>query len=276
MNNLLPGTLRCLKNLVENSFKRLIDYIEEQTSFRCQYYKENPLKRRIKVRLRALSLQSFEEYYYFLKQNPGELQTLLSTLTINLSYFFRNPETFEYLEKFIFPDFKRSLEPLVFWSAGCAHGEEPYSLAISAAEHSLLPRVQIYGTDIDQEVLRYAKQGIFSRIVFEYTPERILQKYFKKNNNDYLLVESIRQRVTFINNDLFESPPFGLCDLIMCRNVLIYLDRSAQSMIMRNFYDQLKPYGYLVIGKAELLLGIPEVKLFEVINRAEHIYQKSV
>jgi len=259
---------------VENSFKELIDYIGKQTSFRCQHYKEKPLKRRIKVRMRALNIHGFEEYHQYLKKEPEEMERLLDTITINLSYFFRNPETFEYLSNSIFPEFKKRTGPMVFWSAGCAHGEEPYSLAITAAENSLLHRVDIYGTDIDNNVLQKARAGVYTKLVFQYTAEEILKKYFTETEDGFAISDKIKRRVTFLNIDLFEPPSFDPCDLIVCRNVLIYLDRGAQSTILKNFYDHLKPGGYLVIGKAELLIGIPEVKLFEVISRPEHVYRK--
>lgn len=224
--------------------------------------------------MRALQLDEYEKYLYYLIDHPEEMDVLLETLTINLSYFFRNPETFDYIRDTLFLEMKQLNRRLVVWSAGCAHGEEPYSLAISAAQSAVLNHMTIYGTDIDHQALSIAEQGIFDSFAFQYTPHHILDTYFTKQNSTYKIVKKIKDRVTFCYADLFDKPPFGACDLIMCRNVLIYLDREAQSAILRNFYDQLIPGGYLVIGKVELLIGIPEVKLFEVVNRTEHVYCK--
>lgn len=224
--------------------------------------------------MRALGLADFSRYQNYLKNNPAELKKLLDTITINVSYFFRNPETFDYLKNHIFPIFKKKKDTLTFWSAGCAHGEEPYSLAIIAAESALLNRVAIYGTDIDNNALEIAEKGIYTALAFQYTPKNIVGNYFEQPAQGFLIKEKIRARVIFSNLDLFEIPSFGPCDLIMCRNVLIYLDRNAQSAIIRNFYNQLKSDGYLVIGKVELLIGIPEAKLFEVVSHAEHVYRK--
>ena len=259
---------------MENSYHNLINYIEKQTTFRCQNYKEKPLKRRIRVRMRALGLADFSSYLDYLEEHPDEFDRLLDTLTINLSYIFRNPETFEYIKNDIFPLLDKQKDKFIFWSAGCAHGEEPYSLAIIAAESNLLSKVTIYATDIDTRALETAEKGIYPVITFQYAPQNIVAKYFEKTEEGFSIKRNIKQRVQFSNLDLFEIPPFRECDLIMCRNVLIYLDRSAQSLILKNFYDQLKPGGYLIIGKVELLIGIPEVKLFEVVSRAEHVYRK--
>jgi len=259
---------------VENSFYNLIRYIEAKTAFKCQSYKEKPLKRRLRVRMRALGLADFSAYLEHLKRDPQEIGRLLSILTINLSFFFRNPETFAFLQQHQFVEFKEKKESLVLWSAGCANGEEPYSLAISAAECSLLDRVTIYGTDIDQGTVNQAQQGMYPASSFQYTPDRVVQKYFTKMEKGYQINDDIRARVHFLHLDLLETGSFGPCDLIMCRNVLIYLNRLAQSAVIRNFYKQLKTSGYLVIGKVELLIAIPEAKLFEVVSRAEHIYRK--
>ncbi len=251
----------------------MLKFIEEKTGFKCHSYKERPLTRRIRVRMRALGLSEFSEYHDYLSRNPDEFKKLLETITINLSYFFRNFETFEYLKKDIFPELIGN-EKITLWSAGCAQGEEAYSLAIIAAETGILERSAIYGTDIDDDALKKAEQGLYPEIVFQYTPPVLIQKYFVKSNGNYRIKDNIKSYVRFFHHDLFVNFPFGPCDLIMCRNVLIYMSRDAQSELVRRFYEVLKPNGYLVIGKVELLLGIPEAKLFDIVNRTERIYKK--
>ncbi len=257
-----------------NNFQDLLSYIETKTTFKCRRYKEKPLKRRIAVRMRALGLTDFCQYHNHIKENPSEIEKLLETLTINLSYFFRNPETFEYIKTSIFPILKEKRETLTFWSAGCAQGEEPYSLAILAQESSLLNKVKIYGTDIDNHILKQAARGIYSTMALQYTPDHVKAHYFEKTNDGLRIAEKMRERVEFLNLDIFESPLFEPCDLIMCRNVLIYLDRDAQSIILKNFHNRLKRGGFLIIGKVELLIGIPEAELFEVVSREEHVYRR--
>ncbi|MEO0136664.1 MAG: protein-glutamate O-methyltransferase CheR [candidate division WOR-3 bacterium] len=256
-----------------HSFQDLIKLIEEKTGFKCQSYKERPLTRRIRVRMRALGLREFSEYYDFLNNNPGEFKTLLDTITINLSYFFRNFETFEYLKNDILPRFSDNSK-IIFWSAGCAQGEEAYSLAIIAAEIGILDKTIIYATDIDDDALKKATIGIYPDIAFQYTPPKYREKYFIKCAEGYQVKDEIKRNVNIFHHDLFDCFPYEKCDLIMCRNVLIYLSREAQSELVRRFHEALKPGGYLVIGKVELLLGIPEAKFFNIINRAERVYQK--
>ncbi len=226
------------------------------------------------VRLRALGIEDYEKYLIFMKRHPEEIRSLLDVLTINLSYFFRNPETFDYIGQKIIPVIKQTSGSLAFWSAGCANGEEPYSLAIMAAETGILDRVTVYATDIDNFALDRAEQGRFQHLSFQFVKPYLKDRYFTPDKGDFVIKDKIRQRVVFRKHDLFEKSPFGRCDLIMCRNVLIYLDRNAQSTIIDNFHEQLKDKGFLVLGKVELLIGIPAIKRFDTISRSEHVYQR--
>jgi chemotaxis protein methyltransferase CheR len=223
--------------------------------------------------MRALGFIDFSQYHDYVRANPHELKKLEDVLTINLSYFFRNPETFEYIKEQCLTTM-RSCRRLVFWSAGCSHGEEPYSLAIIAAEAGLLKKTTIYGTDIDASVLKDAEKGIYTQTAVQYVQDHRLQEYFNHTTDGYTIKDELKSHTQFLRVDIMERPAFGLCDLIMCRNVLIYLDRKTQSIVLKNFYDQLTSWGYLVIGKVELLLGMPEAALFKIINRSEHVYQK--
>ncbi len=224
--------------------------------------------------MRALGLNEFSEYYDYLINNPDEFKKLLETITINLSYFFRNCETFDYLRTEIIPQFMKN-ENVILWSAGCAQGEEAYSLAIIAAEAGVIDKTKIYATDIDDQALKKGEEGIYPSFVFQYTPPEYIDRYFKKINGYYQIADNLKSSVKFVHLDLFDDFPYGLCDMIMCRNVLIYMSRSAQSELLRIFYKNLKPNGYLVIGKVELLLGLPEAKFFNIINRSERVYQKA-
>ncbi len=225
--------------------------------------------------MRALGFSDFAQYYYYLTQNQEEFQKLLDTLTIKLSYFFRNSETFIYLKNEILPQFANN-EKIVIWSAGCAQGEEPYSIAIIASELGLMDKTTIYATDIDDHALDKAKTGIYPSITLQYLPGQYIEKYFEKIDDDFRVREDLKSIIRFCHLDLFEHFPFGPCDMIICRNVLIYMDRKAQSTLVRKFYEVLKPHGFLVIGKVELLLGIPEAKSFNIVNRSERVYQKII
>lgn len=259
---------------MEDSLLELLNYIETNTAFKCHNYKEKPLIRRLRVRMRALDLVNFSDYRKYLQNNPGEFKRLLEVLTINLSYFFRNPETFDYIQKEVIPKLQ-DRPRLIFWSAGCAHGEEAYSLAVMAAESGLLNKTIVYGTDIDELAIEKAAVGVYPPIAFQYTTPSIKARYFRAVRGDYEVLDELKKSVRFIRHDIFFPPDFEPCDLILCRNVLIYLDRQAQSTVLKNFFDHLNLNGYLAIGKVELLLGLPEVKLFQTVNRTEHIYCKT-
>jgi chemotaxis methyl-accepting protein methylase len=259
---------------VEDSLLELLKYIEINTGFKCQNYKEKPLIRRLRVRMRALDLDDFSAYLDHLHRDPGEFKRLVEVLTINLSYFFRNPETFDYLRDEIIPKVKDRSQ-LILWSAGCAQGEEAYSLAIMAAESGILNKTIIYGTDIDQHAIDRAKTGVYSPIAVQYASADIRARYFHSAAGSYEVADNLKKSVQFLTHDIFIRPEFEACDLILCRNVLIYLDRNAQSTVLKNFFDHLKPQSYLAIGKVELLLGVPEVQLFQVVNRAEHVYARA-
>lgn len=256
-----------------NGFSALLELIETKTRFRCRDYKERPLRRRLRVRMRAVGVDTFSGYERYLVEHPDELDELVKVLTINLSYFFRNEETFAYLQEQVFREFE-SRAKLVFWSAGCAQGEEPYSLAIAAAEAGLLSRVRIYGTDIDDEALDVARRGCYGMLSLPHVPAGLLRRYFRREGETYCVDSTVKDVVDFRSRDLFQPPDFGPCDLIMCRNVLIYIGREAQSRLLRTFHNNLKEDGYLVIGKVELLLGLPEAQRFELVNRTEHVYRK--
>lgn len=259
---------------MEDSLLELLKYIETQTGFKCQNYKEKPLIRRLRVRMRALDIEDFDAYRDYLRRDPDEFKRLVEVLTINLSYFFRNPETFDYLRDEIIPRLK-DRGRLVFWSAGCAQGEEPYSLAIMAAESGIQNKTMIYGTDIDRDAIERAKAGVYSSLALQYTSPDIKARYFRFSSGNYEVTDQLKKAVRFQVLDIFLTPEFEACDLILCRNVLIYLDRKAQSTALKNFFDHLKPQSFLAIGKVELLLGIPEVQLFQVVNRTEHIYARA-
>lgn len=257
-----------------DSFQELLQFIEEKTAFQCHGYKPKPIIRRIRVRMRSLNIKEFSDYHVYLRQHPDELGKLLDILTINLSYFYRNPETFEYMSRELIPQLA-DRSRLCFWSAGCAHGEEAYSLALLASETGILAKTDIYGTDIDRDAIQKAKAGSYPDLALQFLPRYLRTKYFNEANGNCQISDPIKKAVRFLAHDLFTPPPFPSCDFIMCRNVLIYMDRSAQSAILKSFHEQLKSGGYLAIGKVELLLGVPEVQLFQLVSRSEHVYRKA-
>lgn len=267
----------------DNNFPLLKKKIVYDTSLDCHQYKDNYLKRRIAVRMNAKKVPTYFEYMQLLSSDPGEYDALLRDLTINVTQFFRDPEVFHILEEefipfLIYNKVKQGKRVIRIWSAGCASGEEPYSLAIIM--HDLLGSemdnfiVTILGTDIDEASLMSAKKG-------EYLPRQVekvrlgyLNCYFQFDGEMFRLSDEIKDMVRFKKLDLFSEVRGGNYDLILCRNVLIYFTKDMQKKLIDNFYDSLNWGGYLVLGKTETLIGNPDHK-FQILNNRERIYQKN-
>jgi chemotaxis protein methyltransferase CheR len=265
------------------NFPLLKKKIQNDTSLDCHQYKDNYLKRRIAVRMNAKKVPTYFDYMHLLSSDPDEYDELIKDLTINVTQFFRDPEVFHLLEEeflplIIYHKVKSRKRAIRIWSAGCASGEEPYSLAIIM--HDLLGAeidnfiITIMGTDIDEGSLKAAKIG-------EYLPRQIenvrlgyLNSYFQFDGEMYHLSDEIREMVRFKKLDLFSEVRGGSFDLILCRNVIIYFTKDMQKKLLDNFYNSLNWDGYLVLGKTETLIGSPQHK-YDTINARERIYQKN-
>lgn len=242
-------------------------------------YKEKYLRRRVAVRLRATGCAGLEEYAALLKRDEGELGRLVVCLTIHVSTFFRNPSTFRAVETKVFPVLfaSPSRRPLRFRSVGCARGEEPYSLAILLREHlgrrSGAGEVTIEAIDIDEKVLSEARGGVYRRSRLKGMDPTLEKKYFT-GNGSCRLVPEIRSMVTFRRGDVLTDPPEGTFDFLLCRNLLIYIEREAQEKIVKNFSRVLRPGGFLALGRTEVLVGSAR-ESFEVVDARERIYRKA-
>jgi chemotaxis protein methyltransferase CheR len=242
-------------------------------------YKEKYLRRRVAVRLRATGCAGLEEYVALLKRDEGELERLVVCLTIHVSTFFRNPSTFRAVEKKVFPALfaSSSRRPLRFRSVGCARGEEPYSLAILLREHlggrSGAGEVTIEAIDIDEKVLSEARGGVYRRSRLKGLDPSLEKKYFT-GSGSCRLVPEIRNMVTFRRGDVLTDPPEGTFDFVLCRNLLIYIEREAQEKIVKNFSSVLRPGGFLALGRTEVLVGSAR-ESFEVVDARERVYRKA-
>jgi chemotaxis methyl-accepting protein methylase len=234
-------------------------------------YRQDMLSRRIAVRMAYLSIKSPEKYCDILKDEPGEAENLLDTIAINVSCFFRDPCVFALLEDILIPQMLNETagngdNKIRVWSAGCACGEEAYSIAILF--HKMLNEgfdkinPLIFATDIDQTALDTAAQGCYERSCLEYTRLGIVDKYFTECNDKFALKEDIREMVKFSIDDLLSAKRyapgesiFGEFDLILCRNVLIYFEKDQQRQVIERLLQALAPGGYLVLGQAESLQG---------------------
>jgi chemotaxis protein methyltransferase CheR len=257
------------------NFEKLLAEIERKTGLNLSGYRESYLRRRIGVRIKANHLSSYDEYREFLKRHPEEYERLLDRLTINVTEFFRNPSTFEAFKRRVLPALK-SKRDIRIWSAGCASGEEPYSIAILLSEffgEELERRfVRIYATDIDSASLARAVRGEYeAKNMVNVSPE-ILSRYFTRAGRKFVVKPEVRRIVIFEKQDILKRRWVNFFDVVFCRNVAIYFSRDSLEALYRNLHTSLRRGGFLITGKVESITG--EVKeLFEVVDNREHIYR---
>jgi chemotaxis methyl-accepting protein methylase len=253
--------------------------IERDRGFNCQFYKDKCLRRRIAVRMRARGERTFAEYGSLLDRDPGEYDLLLDTLTINVTKFFRNIETWTAVEQQVAPHLFAGRGPVRVWSAGSASGEEAYTVSILLREWAErngrtadLARLRITGTDIDRRSLEAAERGVYPDLSLVETPEAVRRRWFSPGP-PYQIGAEAKQGVRFVHRDLISGPPEAEQSLIFCRNVVIYFDREIQERLFKRFHDALVPGGFLVMGKVETLIGEART-LFRPVNNRERIFQR--
>ncbi|SNQ62830.1 CheR family methyltransferase [Candidatus Methanoperedens nitratireducens] len=271
------------EEVTENETKELevlLQKIFEERGMDFREYKRASLKRRIQKRLEANNLTSYAEYIKLMDSSPDEYAKLFDTLLINVTEFFRDPEAFEVLEKEVIPQIisrKKKGDSIRIWSAGCASGEEPYSMGILLAEklgESIYDyEIRIYATDIDENALIEARSGIYNESKLKNIKKEFIGKYFTRENGSYRISKIIRQRVIFGRQNLTKDAPISHLDLIVCRNVLIYFNHDLQNKLMMRFHYALDRDGYIFFGKSEsMLMGS---KLFKPLDKKWRIFKKS-
>lgn len=247
--------------LDDRELRKLLDLLEEKHNFRLDNYKDRCIRRRIAKHLRAAGVASLGDYLVRLQSDDQELEALLDTLSVHVSQFFRNPDTFQAVAQRVLPELCRrawenNQDRLRLWSVGCASGEEPYSLALLLDElrpHGL--QVEILATDVSQAVLERARQGLYRPERLEEVPEPVLKKYFTREGDAFRLAERIRGMVRFEQHNLMTDDVFPAADMIFCRNVLIYFSRTEQNRILEGLSRALPEGGILVLGRSEALSG---------------------
>jgi chemotaxis protein methyltransferase CheR len=244
-----------LENIAFQKLKRLL---HETVGLDCNCYRDDYLKRRFAVRLRATGTKTYSRYVRYLKKNSAELPLVLNDLTINFTSFFRDMDVYVYLEKTVLPRLFNYPEVKI-WSAGCATGEEPYSLAILVhrlqEKESSKCKVTILASDLDDEALVKAAKGEYNRKQLKGLDESLIDKYFSNNGASYRVKDNIRRLIRFEKHDLMKPSLHTSLDLILCRNVMIFFSRESQQQVHLNFYNALREWGYLVTGKSEILGG---------------------
>ncbi len=247
-------------NFTKYDFDRLRQLINEHTGIKLSDHKQEMLYSRLSRRLRILNLSSFSSYYKLLKSEGGEeLIHFINAITTNLTAFFREPHHFQLLEQVLLPQLlakKQVTRRLRIWSAGCASGEEAYSIAIIVKE--IVPAdwdVKILATDLDSSVLEKGKQGVYEAERMSGVSPARLKRWFKKGAWTYSkpmqVSEELQNLITFKHLNLMHGWPMrGPFDIIFCRNVVIYFDKPTQKILFERFANILDDKGYLLIGRA--------------------------
>lgn len=257
----------------------LKEQIRTQSGLFCQGYKERCLRRRIGVRMRARGVHRYQDYAALLEQDEDEYRRLLDSVTINVSKFFRNIDVWELLRQRVLPALFEQDRRIRIWSAGAASGEEPYTMAMvlleyahATAQQDALTRFSIEATDIDERALERARTAEYGDMALVETPPDSRRRWFEAGP-PCRVREEVRRMVRFRTMDLIREPFPGNRDLIFCRNVFIYFERPVQEQLLQEFHDALNPGGFLVLGKAEMLLG-PVARMLEPVSSRERVYRK--
>jgi chemotaxis protein methyltransferase CheR len=267
----------------EPGFLDLTRKISREAGLSLDAYKDKCLRRRIAVRMRASGVHSYIEYQALLDRDPAEYERLKDAITINVTSFYRNTETWDLVRTTVLPDICSDPGGQIrAWSAGCSSGEEPYTLAVLIAEHletegraEHLGLVTVDATDIDRQCLQRARTARYNREVLADVPGHLVQRYFEDAGDAYRVVERVRARVVVRHLDLCNDPPPARdYQLILCRNVVIYFGRNTQERVFAKFAEALAPGGFLVLGKVESLFG-PARDLLTLVNPRERIYRRA-
>ena len=257
---------------------KILDHVRHRTGLDFTGYKHATVLRRLERRMQFAGTEDLGEYLGVLRDDPAETSTLFNDFLICVTSFFRDPEVFEALERQVVPavfEGKGRDDDVRIWVAGCATGEEAYSLAILLCEYAdrleRAPRLQVFATDVHEKAFTFARDGLYPEsIAVDVSPER-LERFFTKEPGGYRVKKIVREKVLFATHDLLKDPPFLRLDLVSCRNVLIYLQRDTQQRLLELFHFALRPRGYLFLGTSEST--DTTAKLFTGVDTKRHIYR---
>jgi two-component system, chemotaxis family, CheB/CheR fusion protein len=259
--------------------ERILSYLTEQEHIDFRMYKTAALLEHIGYRMLVTSTPTLRDYLDYLQSVPAEAGELVKALLVTYTEFFRDPGAFAYLKNELLPELiaraRDRDHALRCWSAGCATGEEAYSLAMLLAD--LLGaelaqwRIKIFATDLSAEAISFARRGVYSENLLKGLPPGYLERFFERTGHGSRVVKLLRQMVVFGQQDLARTTPFSAIDLVLCRNVLSYLTPEAQEFVLNQFAFSLFPGGHLLLGKAEAIR--PALTLYESVSRDWNVYR---
>ncbi len=274
----IPDVQEDLAEIQQAALREVFTQLHIRTGHDFTNYKRETVLRRIERRINVRQLNSLPSYAAFLRNTPEESQALLKDLLISVTNFFRDRTSFEYLETNIFPRIllhKKTEDTIRIWIAGCATGEEAYSLAMllyeKMQEGKEMPIVQIFATDIDEAAIATARDGFYTlNDAADVSPER-LRRFFIPEANGFRIRKELREMVLFAIHNVIKDPPFSRVDMITCRNLLIYLNQGAQNRVMETFHFALNPGGFLFLGSSESVDGATDLYVAE--SKEHQVFQ---
>src|SRR6266700_3322575 len=263
----------------DDVLRSILEQVSRQANIDFRPYKSTTILRRINRRMAVTHCSTMHDYLDYLKANPQEVGELVKAFLINVTQFFRDSDAFTYLKSQILPKLiARGLErdhTLRVWAAGCATGEEAYSLAMLITE-LLGPElsqwsIKIFATDVDEAAINFARRGLYSENLLRDVPADYKDRFFERVDHGYRVSKMLRQMIIFSQQDLSRSAPFPRIDLVLCRNVLIYFTPELQEYVLNQFAFSLSHNGYLFLGKAETVR--PNQSHFELVNKRWKVYR---
>ncbi|WP_461094366.1 CheR family methyltransferase [Spirosoma gilvum] len=262
----------------QQALREVFTQLRLRTGHDFSNYKRPTLLRRIERRITVRELADLPAYADYLLRHPDEADALLKDLLISVTNFFRDEAVFTHLEEKVLPailEKKTAEDSLRIWVPGCATGEEAYSLAMLAVERTQgileAPKIQIFGTDIDEEAINQAREGLYTlNDAADVSPSR-LRRFFTPEGDRYRISREIREMVLFARHNVLKDPPFSRMDLVSCRNLLIYFNYTAQERVLETFHFALHPGAYLLLGLSETTDSTKD--LYATLNREHHLYQ---
>jgi two-component system, chemotaxis family, CheB/CheR fusion protein len=265
------------------TLEALLEFVRDSRGFDFTGYKRSSIERRVSKRMGEVGISegAYDEYTDYLELHGGEFAELFNTLLINVTGFFRDPQNWEHLAEHVLPQMlanRPSDAPLRVWCAGCASGEEPYTVAMVLArvmgDVAFRDRVKIYATDVDEEALDTARHGAYLPRQIEDVPPQALERFFERTDQRYVFRKDLRRCVIFGRNDLVQDAPISRIDLLVCRNTLMYFTAETQSQILRRFHFALDDDGILLLGKSEMLITHGE--LFTPVDLKWRVFRKVI
>jgi len=239
----------------DQDFTRFIQGIKAYTTIDLAQYKETQMKRRLTTLRNKRGFDTFAAYLEAIKKSKELLYEFLDRMTINVSEFWRNANRWQILEKRFLPEMLKNSRSLKVWSAACSTGEEPYTLAMILAEQQALQQAYLLATDIDDNVLEKARQGVYLDRSVREVPPNYLKAYFRPENNIYTVTDDLKKAVRFKKQNLLTDTFENSFDLIVCRNVIIYFTDEAKDLLFHKFSRALKPGGLLFVGSTEQIFN---------------------